>query len=588
MKRYTADFETTTDENDCRVWAWAVCEIGAPENFYYGNDIKTFLDFMKEHANAKYYFHNLKFDGSFLCNALYKYSYTYVDKKEDAEEYTFSTLISSMGSWYAIDVWFDKNKRSKKGSLNHVQICDSLKIFNFSVRDIAKNFDLPISKLELDYKAFREVGHALTPHEIDYIRNDVEIMARALDVMFKKGHTRMTIASDALEYYKKLNKNFKTWFPELDKFTDAEIRQSYKGGFTYLSPKYVNVHVKNGMTLDINSAYPAVMRYKPMPYGEPKPFAGKYKYDEDYPLYVINFSCAFELKKGKIPSIQLKRNMLFKPNEYIETTNGDIVELTLTSVDYELFREQYNVRDLEFYGGYKFKQVNGLFNDYIDYWINEKIVSKKAGKKADTLVAKLFLNSLYGRFGLNPNGGKKKPVMVDGELKYITELVEDDERKPVYIPVATFVTSYQRRYIIESSQMVRDWSLEHKGFDAYIYSDTDSIKTNLDKEDLEKLSNVLDIDDYRLGAWAWEESWIGFKALRQKCYITQLEDGSIHATVAGLPKRLSPLITFDNFHLGFTTSQFDPKEVEKYGGYKLRYKHVNGGVILQDTDFTIK
>ena len=29
---FTADFETTTDKNDCRVWAWAVCEIGVIDN----------------------------------------------------------------------------------------------------------------------------------------------------------------------------------------------------------------------------------------------------------------------------------------------------------------------------------------------------------------------------------------------------------------------------------------------------------------------------------------------------------------------------------------------------------------------------
>lgn len=28
MRKFTADFETTVDENDCRVWAYAICEIG--------------------------------------------------------------------------------------------------------------------------------------------------------------------------------------------------------------------------------------------------------------------------------------------------------------------------------------------------------------------------------------------------------------------------------------------------------------------------------------------------------------------------------------------------------------------------------
>jgi hypothetical protein len=47
---YAADFETTTDINDCRVWAWCVCEIDNPDALSYGTDIVTFLDFCKVHG----------------------------------------------------------------------------------------------------------------------------------------------------------------------------------------------------------------------------------------------------------------------------------------------------------------------------------------------------------------------------------------------------------------------------------------------------------------------------------------------------------------------------------------------------------
>lgn len=586
VKRFTADFETTTDENDCRVWAWSICEIGHPENFYYGNDIATIFDFFQNNGNAKYYYHNLKFDAEFLISWMYSNNFTYNEDKEHPVENSFCCLISSMGQWFCVDIWL---KRTSSGKLRHIQVLDSLKILNFSVAQIAKDFELPISKLELDYRLYRPKGHTLTAHEISYIRNDVEIMARALDIMFKQGFTKMTIASDALNEYKKNHcENFRTLFPELPPDVDADIRESYKGGFTYLSPKYVNVKTRSGITLDINSMYPAQMYNQPMPAYEPKIFSGKYIYDPDYPLYIIMFSCSFELKKGKIPSIQLKRNMSFLPNEYIESTKGDVVDLTLTSVDYELFRKQYNVENLEFRGGYKFRQVHGVFKSYIDKFMKMKIESKKEGKKAKTLTAKLLLNSLYGRYGLNPNTGRKIPIMAEGKLAYKIELAKEGERKPVYIPVASFITSYARAFIIESSQMVRDWSIKNKGYDAYVYSDTDSMKILIDKEELEELKDVLKIDDYELGAWAFEEEWKAGKWLRQKCYIEEMNDGTIQATVAGMPKRLAPLLNFDNFDIGFTTADLDPEEVKKYGGYKLRYKHVDGGVILEDTDFTIK
>ena len=52
-----------------------------------------------------------------------------------------------MVQFYQITLYFEKgNKKVKK-----VTFIDSLKIIPFSVSDIAKAFNLPISKLEIDY-----------------------------------------------------------------------------------------------------------------------------------------------------------------------------------------------------------------------------------------------------------------------------------------------------------------------------------------------------------------------------------------------------------------------------------------------------
>lgn len=193
---------------------------------------------------------------------------------------------------------------------------------------------------------------------------------------------------------------------------------------------------------------------------------------------------------------------------------------------------------------------------------------------------------MYGRFGLNPKGGKKIPILgFDDELKY--QFVDEEDRKPVYIPIATFITSYARKFIIESSQAIRDWSMQHKGYDAYVYSDTDSIHAILTDEDVEKLKDIIHIDDYKLGYWKPESKFIKGKYLRQKCYIEQDESGTINATIAGLPKKLAPLINFDNFRIGFTTADIPDEIIDQYGR-KLTYKQCDGGVILQPVDFTIK
>lgn len=136
----------------------------------------------------------------FLFHYLLNNDFKYVEERKDFDSKTFSSLISELGQFYQITVIFKKlNKRYIKATF-----FDSLKIIPMPVKQIAKSFNLPISKLEIDYKQKREIGHELTPEEIDYIKNDVQIVAMALKTLFDKDLTKMTSASNALHDFKKL------------------------------------------------------------------------------------------------------------------------------------------------------------------------------------------------------------------------------------------------------------------------------------------------------------------------------------------------------------------------------------------------
>lgn len=584
MRRFTCDFETTTDENDCRVWAWALFEIGSEDNFIYGNSMESLVEWCKNQKdNVDLYYHNLKFDGCFWCYYLETSGYTWVESQNDAASKTYTTLITDMGAWYSIEVYF----KVQGHHTNKVRIFDSLKLLNFSVADIAKGFGLPISKLELDYNEYREPGHKLTPHEIDYIRNDVEIVARALDVLFKQGHTKMTISSNALANFKKLCPRFKSLFPVLPLDIDYDIRSTYKGGFTYLNPIYKEKETGSGYVMDVNSLYPSVMAYMPAPYDVPIYFEGQYEKDEIYPLYTQTITCRFKVKPGKIPSIQVKSGSIFAPNEYIEDSGDDLITLALTSPDLELFFEQYDVFDIHWGGGYKFKSAEGVFSSYINYWTEQKTKAKKEGNRPQYMISKLFMNSLYGRLGLNPRGAKKRPYIGDDDCLHDIDL-EIEERKPIWVAGASFITSFARCKTIRSAQAVRDWSLKNKGYDAFVYADTDSLHVcGLDHNDFLELGKIIEIDDYKLGAWKVESRYWRGKYLRQKCYIEEWADGTLNTTVAGLPKKLGHLINFDNFKIGFNTADFTDEEIGDKGR-KLTYKHVPGGVVLVPTEFSIK
>lgn len=566
----TADFETTTLEKDCRVWAFGVCEIGNYDNFLIGNNIDDFFEICKQkYDNHVFYFHNLKFDGEFIFYWLFRNGYEWVNDRRELESKTFTTLISDKGQFYSIEICFDK----KGHKVNKVTIYDSLKILNFSVDKIGKDFHLPVLKIKKEkefYSKFREVGHKITEEEEMYIRNDVEVVARALETLFEREMTKMTIGADALSNYKNMigKKDFERTFPILDDETDKNIRASYRGGFTYLNKRYKNKQVNAGIVLDVNSLYPSVMYNEPMPFGEPVYFEGKYKKDKIYNLYIQHFKCQFEIKKDHIPTLQLKHNLAFIPTEYIENSGLEEVVLTLTNIDLDLFLEHYNVYNVEWISGYKFKSTTEMFKGYVDYWIQEKIQAKKDHNGAMYTLAKLMLNSLYGKFALSPKVRGKYPVYDEKEDFIHYKYGEEESRKPIYIPVGTFITAYARNKTIRSAQSV---------FNRFVYADTDSLHL-----EGTEIPEELEIDDYKLGAWKHELSFSKAKYLRAKSYMefgkepNTDEEEKWKITVAGMPTNCYQYVDFENFHVGAV-----------YPG-KLQHHRVSGGVILKEIDFTIK
>lgn len=566
MKRFTADFETSTwEENETWVWAWSLCDIENPDHVDIGNSIESFFERVKKENNPYIYFHNLKFDGEFILYYLITNGYEWVESKEKRNN-TFSTLISDMGLFYSIEVFFEVGKKTKK-----VTFIDSLKIINQTVESMPRTFKIEENKLEIDYNLRREKGHVLTKEEQDYVRNDVVIVAKALSYLFNMGLTKMTAGSNALSEYKTITKlnRFRNLYKPLNYDIDRDIRKSYRGGFTYLNPIYKNKTVASGEVLDVNSLYPSVMYNDILPFGEPFFFSGKYEEDKVYPLYIQRLTCCFRIKDGKIPTIQIKHSR-FIDNEYLTYSGEEPVALTLTSIDLKLFFEQYDVWDLTFESGWKFKGMRGLFTTYIDKWITVKNESTISGNKGMRQVAKIMLNSLYGKFATSLDVQSKIPYIENDIVKY--RLSEKSTKDGVYLPMGAFITAYARDKTIRTSQAIKDYSIKKYGIDMYCYSDTDSIHTILP---IDELKQFCEIDDVKLGAWKHESHFTRAKFIRQKTYLEEI-DGEIKITCAGLPQRCYDQVTWENFREGL-----------KVDG-KLAFHHVKGGVILRETEFTIK
>ena len=394
----------------------------------------------------------------------------------------------------------------------------------------------------------RERGHQFTPEEKEYLKNDVEIMARALNIQFQQGLTKMTIGADALSNYKSIigKDQFSKWFPVIDPETDRLLRKAYRGGWTYVNPKFQNRDIGAGKVYDVNSLYPWAMRYNVYPVGAPLYFDGKYKEDLRRPLYIQKFPCQFRLKKGYLPCVQIKNSLFYNGNEYLVESDG-LVDLTMCNVDLELFFDHYDVWDIQWLGYWSFQAKEGIFNDYIDTWYKVK----------------------------------EKSTKYKVERKYIKDAV--------YVPVGIFCTAYARNKTIRTAQME---------YDRFIYADTDSVHLEGDFEPQE-MSSV--IDDYKLGYWKNESNFVRGRFLKAKAYVEEelttkekyeanLKEKELDALIyerdgqyyhlnvkcAGMNDAIKQKVTYDNFKAGFSEDG------------KLVPKNVEGGVVLVSTEFTIK
>lgn len=553
------DFETTTDPHDCRVWLWAVTDVMDSDAFDWGTDIDSFIKFLFD-KNCYMWFHNLAFDGSFIIDWLLRNGYTHV--KESPRPGEFTTLISAMGKFYSIDVHWQKGCRT--------EMRDSVKKLPMAVSAVAKAFNLEEAKGIIDYAKPRAVGYRPDENELEYVRTDVVIVAKALKNQIVAGLTALTVGSDALREYKNImgKTTFERLFPILPKEADMDIRKSYRGGFTYADPRYSKRKVSSGAVYDVNSLYPAVMYNEVLPYGEPMWFNGPPRTDvieQGYPLYILSVTMTAKLREHKIPCIQIKGYNIFSATEY-QRHIEEPVTLVCTSVDWELWNDQYDITVHSYNGTWYFMGQTGMFNAYIDKWSAIK-ANAEGGMR---VIAKLQLNSLYGKFATNPNVTPKIPIMEHDRVRLV--LGDDEEREPVYTAMGAFITAYAREITIRAAQT---------HYFRFAYADTDSL--HLIGTDPVKL----EVHSSNLGAWKHEYNFIEGFFMRAKGYTENHEicannpntsckcKGGLETHIAGLPKGAADQVTFDDYKTG-----------RVFGG-KLSPKRVPGGIILEDVGFTL-
>ena len=556
QRTFVGDFETTvySGQVNTEVWAAAIVELNS-EDVKVFHSIAELYEYLKSlKCNICCYFHNLKFDGSFWLSYLltdleYKQaSKEWTDKDggfhvkwledKDMQSKTFKYSISEMGQWYTL--------RIKEGRY-FIELRDSLKLLPFSVKKIGDSFKTKHKKLDMEYTGVRYAGCEITEEERKYIENDVLVVKEAIEIMYERGHSKLTIGSCCLAEYKKIVGRFdyNNMFPNIynyeldfDKYGSSNageyIRRSYKGGWCYVVEGKEKKIKHDGTTADVNSLYPSMMHSESgnyFPIGMPHFWTGNFIPSEALEFeryYFVRIKTRFYLKKGKLPFVQMKNTLRYQQNECLKTSDllyegkyhktyidydgvekAATVTLTLTMTDYILLQEQYNLEDFEILDGCWFDSMKGIFDHYIDYYKQIKMTSTGAIRE----LAKLFLNNLYGKMASNTDSSFKYAyVKEDKTVGFIT--ITENNKTPGYIPVGSAITSYARNFTIRAAQ-ANYYGANRRGF---IYADTDSIHCDLLPEEIRGIR----IDESQFCCWKLESQWDTGIFTRQKTYIEHI------------------------------------------------------------------
>ena len=321
--------------------------------------------------------------------------------------------------------------------------------------------------------------------------------------------------------------------PQISGKIAKEIRQSYTGGA-------VDVYIpqnKKGTKIywyDVNALYPSQMHDKLMPVGNVIYFNGNIrKVDPDaFGFFYCEIIAPDNIKH---PLIQT----------HVKTNGGIRTLAPIGTWEDMLFSEEMD--NAQKYGykfnilwGYKFERKN-IFKEYVEFL--HKLRNQYPSSNPLNYIAKILLNSLYGRMGMDDNFSDiniiHKDYINDFENKFfdlISDRVELDEyfliqlkksenvdenenlTHNINVGIASAITAYSR---IHMSQFKNN-----PNFNLY-YSDTDS--GFFDKPLPDHL-----VDSKALGKMKLENVLTKATFLAPKVYYLETEDGKIIYKIKGL------------------------------------------------------
>lgn len=346
---------------------------------------------------------------------------------------------------------------------------DSSAMLPFGLGSLTENFNVKHKKMEIDHESVTE----LTPEMEEYAEQDHWGLYEVIESYFnwpiiRSAGPAFTVASQALKVWRTF---INDPVPSITGKKDEFVRRSYFGGRTEIfKPFFQKADDRLLKSYDVNSLYPSIMRDNDMPT----------KFDCETNRYYENrmgfYDIEIEVPDMYVPPLGAKFESI--DDRLIFPTGRFRGTFSSIEINYAL---SLGCKIRKVHIGLLFKNGGKIFKDYVETLYD---IRKKAEKNSvDSVLAKLLLNSCYGRAGLNTD--REQLVFDNGEagLDPIMEIQDSSDRSQIVrlakkqivldtswtnVAIAAWVTSCARIHMHKLIQQAPE--------DMY-YMDTDSLKT---------------------------------------------------------------------------------------------------------------
>lgn len=388
---------------------------------------------------------------------------------------TIDWFTFAQNDGWVIDLLIDSGKTSclkVKKDKRSIIFLSTTNFFSFSLGVLGEKIGLSKGKVDFESDNFDTIKK--------YCRQDTviikEVVLKIFDYIHNNSLGRFCITSPSQAMFAYRFRFMPCMiFPPDDEMIVEHERLSYHGGRTECF-HIGNLTKKRLKVYDINSMYPFVMRNNDFP---------------TYAKYVYEHMSIDKLKKA-LKYYLVIATVKIRTNEpvYCHTMNKRVVFpigtfiTTLTTPEIEYALKHNHIKKVMRTVVYSKRNI---FKNYVDFFYKQKQAYKKDGNKPYENITKLFLNSLYGKFGQR---GYSQDVDVDhfGEVpcreliinietnrvywKTVlinTQITDKDGEKPrhTFTAISSHITAYARIYL---------WKLIKKaGIKHVYYCDTDSL-----------------------------------------------------------------------------------------------------------------